>query len=344
MYLIHFDACRFNCVIVYERKLTGLQRTLTSPLLEPKHCPAWECGNPIENTQCYTDFIPNVLSSPSKKSGSNAPLFDDHRLSGVFLGNVSRTGWERVEKIAPSAREFGNKDGQVYYATTEFDARLPIFLSLPRGKSTPLARTAKEAEEMANENEGIVKLYHASDKMALENAEFALELNVVASEDQVAPFLRKHTGANAMDRVYASTKTVVPLVKDVHYSYQKSHVHFYGLPQGYHVLIVSTPSALQLQSVAQKLNLLYAKQFREQAEDIDVSKSSKTAPTATVVKNAPASTKRQLQETESTKLISKMLKPKATPASAAPVVKKKGPKVIDVESLAKMSIGQLVIF
>lgn len=341
---------------MYERKLSNLQRTLTTPLSEPKYCPAWECGNPTENTRCYTDFQPNYLTPPPKQSVFKAPAFDDHRFSNIFLGNVSRTGWERVEKNVISARQFGNKDRQVYYSSTEFNSRLPIFLSLPRGKSTPLARNAKEAEAMANEKEGIVKLYPASDKMPLENAEFALELNVVSSEDEVAPFLRKYTGANAADRVYTSTKTVVPLVKNVHYAHQKGHVHFYGLPRGYHVLMVNTGSSLH--TLAQKLNAQYAKQYREQTEDIDSSKSSKAASTTNGAKKAPgAASKRQLQETEDTRPVAKLLKPKATSASAvaafgaateenenAKEQKKIGPKVVDAESLAKMSIGQVIIF
>lgn len=206
-----------------------------------------------------------------------------------------------------------------------------------------------------------MKIYHASEKATLENAEFYLETSVVASEDQMPGFLKRYS-----DRVYtaASSKTPVKLVKDLHYVYQKGHVHFYGLPQGIHVLIVQTPSESSAKLLAQKVNAQYAKQFKEQMEDIDIVKPATKAkkPVVEAISAAAADEQRrrlaknddEVDEQPAKKskaAVASILKPTtaktATAAKEAAVPKeekKKGPKVIEPESLAKVSVGQLVLF
>lgn len=356
---------------VYERKLAGLQRTLNTPLAEPKHCPAWECGNPMENTQCFTDYLPNYLAAtPAPGTGTAATATAtaataatatvatrDHTLSSLVMGDISKSGWQRVEKNVLSAKQFGNKDRQIYYYTEAFNARLPIALVLPHGKAQ-LARNAKEADA-TGETEGIVKLFAGSDKATLEYAEFYLELDVATSDAELVTLQRR-----VQDRLYAaSNKTPVKLIKDVHYVYAKGHVHFFGLPKGYHILFVHSPTEQVSATIAQRLTATYAKAYQEQQEDSDVSTPAAGKKTtgaavaaATKKKQQPAAKvtaadgdeRRRLAAATDATNAKALLKPKTdangAEGSKKEEEKKKGPRVVDAATIAKVSVGQLVVF
>lgn len=217
-------------LVVYERKLAQLQRSLSEPLADPKYCASWECGNPRDHTRCYTDYQPKYTVDALGKHLSS--------LSQLLVSAPQK--WTKVERhMVAHSKEYGYKDLQVYYQADEPLASISFAVTILRGRrnaSEPPVGTPDGSDDVG----GIVKIFYATDKAPLDHVDVLLDPSV-KREDAVLG-------------VYKPSNHVTVLRRDTDYNVVKGHLHIFGLVAGTHVITLRVKDSAALDAIASKMN------------------------------------------------------------------------------------------